>query len=140
MNNKMNKRLREKGAAAVEFALILPILLTLVFGIIEFGVMLYNKAVMTNASREIARQAILFQTPRRDVTAATQTFLNTNLIRWNTTRVSTISTTPAIAGLTNGTPLTVTVTFVHDFLVINALIPPLGANVNLVANTTMRAE
>ena len=48
----------QKGAAAVEFAIVLPLLVTLVFGIIDFGLLLHNKQVITNASREGARAGI----------------------------------------------------------------------------------
>jgi Flp pilus assembly protein TadG len=50
---------KENGAAAVEFAILLPLLAGLVFGIIEFGLLLYNQQVITNASREGARAAIM---------------------------------------------------------------------------------
>jgi len=53
----------EKGAAAVEFAILLPFLAVLVFGIIEFGLLLYNQQVITNASREGARAAIVGHCP-----------------------------------------------------------------------------
>ena len=53
-----NKKMGKKGAAAVEFAIILPLIVMLVFGTIEFGLMFYNKQVITNASREAARSAI----------------------------------------------------------------------------------
>ncbi len=46
---------RKRGAVAVEFALTLPLLLILLFGIVEFGVMMYDQAVITNAAREGAR-------------------------------------------------------------------------------------
>ncbi|GAA2198716.1 TadE/TadG family type IV pilus assembly protein [Sinomonas flava] len=46
---------KERGAAAVEFALVLPILLLLVVGIIEFGRLYNAQIVMTNAAREAAR-------------------------------------------------------------------------------------
>jgi hypothetical protein len=59
---------REDGAAAIEFALVLPILILLLFGIIEFALALYNKEVITNASREGARAGIVQVTPRRDTT------------------------------------------------------------------------
>jgi hypothetical protein len=52
----------QKGAAIVEFALILPLLLILLFGIIEFSLLLYNKAMITNASREGARYGIVYET------------------------------------------------------------------------------
>jgi len=51
-------RNRQRGAAAVELAIILPCLVVLVFGMIEFGIMFYDKAVLTNASREGARAGI----------------------------------------------------------------------------------
>jgi Flp pilus assembly protein TadG len=51
-------RHNHKGAALLEFAIILPFLLVLVFGMIEFGLIVYNKQVITNASREGARWAI----------------------------------------------------------------------------------
>ncbi|GAB3282108.1 pilus assembly protein [Sinomonas notoginsengisoli] len=46
---------RERGAAAVEFALVLPLLITLVLGIIEFGHLYNAQIVITNAAREAAR-------------------------------------------------------------------------------------
>jgi Flp pilus assembly protein TadG len=58
----MKYRFSQRGASAVEFALILPLLLAIVFGIIEFGAVLYNQAVITNASREGARYAAGFYT------------------------------------------------------------------------------
>jgi Flp pilus assembly pilin Flp len=51
-------RNQQRGAAAVELAVILPFLVVLVFGMIEFGVMFYDKAVITNASREGVRAGI----------------------------------------------------------------------------------
>ena len=48
----------DQGGALVEFAIVLPLLLILVFGIIEISLLFYNKAVLTNASREGARAAI----------------------------------------------------------------------------------
>jgi len=45
----------ERGAAMIEFALVLPILVMLVFGIIEFGRAYNAKITLTAASREGAR-------------------------------------------------------------------------------------
>src|SRR5512136_1032685 len=52
-----------RGASAVEFALILPLLVILIFGIIEFSLALYDKAMITNASREGARSGIVYRLP-----------------------------------------------------------------------------
>ncbi|WP_434782505.1 TadE/TadG family type IV pilus assembly protein [Ferrovum myxofaciens] len=45
----------ERGVAAVEFALIFPLMLLLMFGIIELGTMMYDQIMVTNAAREGAR-------------------------------------------------------------------------------------
>jgi Flp pilus assembly pilin Flp len=49
----------EDGAAAVEFALLLPLLVLLLFGIIEFGFAFSTRIQATNAAREAARQAVV---------------------------------------------------------------------------------
>lgn len=50
---------REHGASAVEFALVLPILVLLVFGIITFGIVFARSQGMEAAAREGARTASL---------------------------------------------------------------------------------
>ena len=50
---------QDRGAAAVEFALLLPVLLLLVFGIIDFGRALNAQITLTQAAREGARLAAL---------------------------------------------------------------------------------
>lgn len=46
---------RDAGAAAVEFAIILPLFLILIGGIIDFGRLFYAEIIVANASREGAR-------------------------------------------------------------------------------------
>ena len=45
----------ERGAAAVEFALVMPLLLLLVFGIVEFGLIMNRQITVTHAAREGVR-------------------------------------------------------------------------------------
>lgn len=49
----------ERGAAAVEFAIVLPVLLLLVFGIIEFGLLFNRFITITHAAREGVRVTAL---------------------------------------------------------------------------------
>ena len=47
----------EKGQSLVEFALVVPLLLLLVFGIAEFGRAWMTKNILTGAAREAVRLA-----------------------------------------------------------------------------------
>jgi Flp pilus assembly protein TadG len=50
---------RDRGSVAVEFALLLPVLLLLLFGIIDFGRLINTQITLTQAAREGARLAAL---------------------------------------------------------------------------------
>lgn len=52
----MRMRRGEKGAVAVELALLLPILMLLLFGIIEFGIIFNRYTSVAHAAREGVRQ------------------------------------------------------------------------------------
>jgi Flp pilus assembly protein TadG len=54
-----SRKARDRGTAAVEFALVLPALLLIVFGIIDFGRALNAQIVLTGAAREGVRLAAL---------------------------------------------------------------------------------
>lgn len=66
----MRRRRNEDGAAAVEFAIILPIFLILAFGIISFGVGFNQKLVVTRAAREAARTMAVTDSAAAATTAA----------------------------------------------------------------------
>jgi Flp pilus assembly protein TadG len=51
----------DRGSVAVEFALLLPMLLLIVFGIVDFGRALNAQITLTQAAREGARLAALNQ-------------------------------------------------------------------------------
>lgn len=60
VRKKYRKKLRdEDGQAMVEFALVLPIFLLIVCGIIDFGWLFYNQLAVNNICREGARYAVV---------------------------------------------------------------------------------
>lgn len=59
----------DSGVAAVEFAIIVPLLLLLVFGIIEFGTLFAQQLALSNGARQGARFAAVPDST--DITAPT---------------------------------------------------------------------
>ena len=55
------RRNRRRGTSIIEFALVSPVLLAMVLGIIDFGWLERNSLVIANAAREGARAAALGQ-------------------------------------------------------------------------------
>jgi hypothetical protein len=58
MIRRVKKREKSKGQSIVEFALVLPITLLIVFGVIEFGYFLFVYSSVNTASRDAARYGI----------------------------------------------------------------------------------
>jgi len=131
----------EIGASAVEFAIILPVLLILVFGIIEFGFAIYDKTMITNASREGARAGIVFRVPPvtdEEIVTIINNYLNNNLITFGGSNSATVTVTRA--GYNPGDELKVTVAYTYTSLLLPDLIETLSREFNMVAETTMRME
>ncbi|WP_420995512.1 TadE/TadG family type IV pilus assembly protein [Cupriavidus sp. 30B13] len=55
------RRLRQRGASAVEFALVAPVFFLVFFSIIDFSMMMFANLTMQNAVREGARFAVTGQ-------------------------------------------------------------------------------
>jgi Flp pilus assembly protein TadG len=70
--SRSHRRQSDKGAAAVEFALVLPMLLLVIFGLIDFGRMLNAQITLTEAAREGARANALSSSVSSRVNLATQ--------------------------------------------------------------------
>ncbi len=116
------QKVRQQGAQAVEFALVLPFLILILFAILDFGILAYDKAIVTNASREAARNAIALTAATWNTTAIKQVacdYAKTTLITVSSqSRTTTcsgaadpvISVSPA-AMPAFGSPVTVTVSF-----------------------------
>lgn len=75
---RLSRRLSksQQGAAAVEFAVVFPLLIILLFGMIEFGLYLFNRQVITNACREGARYGVVALPTRRTNAEIRTTVMN----------------------------------------------------------------
>jgi Flp pilus assembly protein TadG len=134
-----------RGQGLVELALALPMMLVLIFGAVEFGTAMYDKAVVTNASREGARAGIVATTPRlndRGIQDVVSRYSKTHLLNYKTgitdTAVTTI--TPALSARTSGALMTVTVTYSYRSFLLPKFVQGLSGGFGLSASTVMRME
>ena len=115
MSKRLHARLRsERGATAVEFAFILPLLLVLVLGIAEFGHAFQVSGTLSAAAREGVRVMALQNDPVAARTAVRTAASSLNPAVTN----SQITITPAgcpTAGMTS-TTVWLTVTYPMPFL------------------------
>jgi Flp pilus assembly protein TadG len=73
---KRDRKHSDKGQAFVEFALVLPALLLIVLGIVQFGRMYNNYETITNATRAGARVAAVSRSSSNPVSATVQAVKN----------------------------------------------------------------
>ena len=137
----------ERGAELIEFALIAPILIFIIAGIIDFGMMFRTFEAVTNAAREGARVGVLQGYAQGDV----RTRVNAYLTASGLTTVPLACTRPGVCvqdvpvatGAGTFTARAVTVNYTYQFAVLGAAAPLFGGNfgtINLNAQSVMRTE
>jgi Flp pilus assembly protein TadG len=140
------RRLRrsERGAELVEFALAFPLLLLVVMGIIDFGLMFQQYEVITNAAREGARVGVLPGYTKDDAQARAQAYVDAALLSGSSS--ATVATPTYGTALVNGkcvTTITVQVSYPHNYLFLSGVGQYFGASFSsktLTAVATMRTE
>ena len=130
----------DRGAVAVEMALLLPFLCLFLLGVMELSLVIHNKAVITNASREGARYGIAaIGGPYTDA-AISEWVSNYAKDRMISFSPATTVTTITRGGSTPGSVLRVRVDYPYRFLALPNLSDGFGSALTLSANTTMRME
>lgn len=140
---------KSSGASAVEFAIVLPVLVLLAFGIVELSVAIYDNAMLTNASREGARAGIVYRIPAvtdAEIRGVVNNYLGTHLITFGSKKspgsdpVTGATVIVTRAGVSPGGELRVRVGYTYSFLVLPRSIPAIGQGINMAAETVMRME
>ena len=132
----------ERGVVAVEFALILPLLLLLTLGMVDVSLMLYDQTILTNASREGARAGIVLKAPKlsvAEIQAVALSYSENSLMSLGAAArpVVTVDQSPDPVF---STPLSVTVTYSYSGFGMVGLLTTLTGPVQLTATSVMKNE
>lgn len=121
--------------------MVLPLLLTLLFGIAEFSVMFSRWQAVTNAAREGARTAIVFRAPCDEATVMDE--VRARVRSYIAPLGITVTDAQIVIEGVCGTPETntrVQVTVPYQFQVLSNLMPSLSPTINTVGDSVMRNE
>lgn len=122
---KVHRRRGERGTAAVEFALVIPVLLILVMGIIEFGRAYYVQTVLSGAAREGVRAMALQNNATAARTATknagygltlTDAQIAVSTYPYNTPGTATATPTCTVTGTTPASTASVAITYPMTYI------------------------
>jgi Flp pilus assembly protein TadG len=130
-----------RGQALVEFVLVLPILLLLIFGLIDFARAWSAHHTIADAAREGTRMLVVSDSDAGVPEA--EAFIGDRLraARLDPT-MATVTIVPEGGEVDRGDPLTVTINYAYDFWILGPFIGWATGDrrVDLVSTITMRGE
>jgi Flp pilus assembly protein TadG len=134
---RRRNRTPSRGQTLVEFALILPVFILVLMGILDLGRAVYYSATLSNAAREAAREGIVDQTCNHVTDKAVQRAVGmqnvTATVTWTTPAGTTTRSCSPAAGTASVGDLT-RVVVEYDY---NAATPIIG---NLVGTIHLQGE
>lgn len=145
----MKSEARERGASVIEFAVVLPLLLIIFAGIVEFGIILYDKAVLTNAAREGSEGIVLLGKDAADnpirvdddiVESVVTDYCNGRLLNFGSGTPATVDVDVNYTSQAILDDLQVHAEYVYSYLLVPNFLPFLNSTLTLQANVTMRYE
>ena len=152
INPRLPPRLcTQRGNALVEFALVLPLLLLIFAGIVDFGFLFQRYEVITNAAREGARIGVLPGYEAADVQQRVLDYVQAGLSMSAGDAAAAVGTpdvqTVMLAAAT-GAPFAatqVTVSFTYNYLIIGPIVNLVtggdwAASITINSRSTMRRE
>jgi Flp pilus assembly protein TadG len=134
---------KNTGAELVEFALVLPLLLFVIFAIFDFGFMFRDFGVITNAAREGARIGVLAGYATSDVQARARSYATVAGLDGALVSTTAAVQTLAVGGTATVRVVRVEVTYPHVFSFLSPIAGLFGGSfgsINLRAVSTMRVE
>lgn len=141
-------RTRARGIVSLEFVLVLPFLLMILFGIVDVSMVLSDKAVITNAAGEAARQGVVVraspynQTQIQNVALA---YAQPSLVTSGTGTTPLVAVTPSsgCSPPTNGgnpVQLQVSITYTYSGIMLGSAFSALTGPVTVTATAVKYCE
>jgi Flp pilus assembly protein TadG len=144
------KRFRsQKGAALLEAAVTIPLILLISVGIFEFGRAYQTSQVLTNAAREGARLAVIEGSTDADIRTRVRKYLEGGGLKYDTTSLpdSTIVIARNVDLVTPESASRVEIHYPFEFIMLNSMVRMIvpgdkttGAPITMTAATVMRNE
>ena len=136
-------RTRARGIVSLEFVLMLPFMLMVMFGIIDMSLLLCDKAVITNAAGQAARQGVVLRaTPytTTQIQNVALAYTQNNLVAGGTVTTPTVTPSGSCLTIGSGNALTVTINFTYNGLMVGSALAALTGPVTLTATAVMNCE
>src|SRR5690242_11974891 len=134
---KFQIKTNAKGSAIIEFAILLPVFILLILGVIEAGWALYIQSSLSDAAREGARVAVTANVGSSAIVNTINSLVDSDKI--STNKLSVSISPIAISLQPRGTPITVNVSLPYSSASILPA-PLFLGNVTLQAQVTMTKE
>ena len=141
--SKKPVRRGERGAALIEAAITVPIILLIAVGIFEFGRAYQTQQVLTNAAREGARLAVLEGPTDGDVRARVNSYLTSGGLKSLADGNIAVN---RLVPFNGATASQITITYPFQFMVLNPVVrlvvptATTGQDINMTAAALMRNE
>ena len=127
----------QAGSVSLEFVILLPFLIMVLVGIIDFSLMMYDKAALATGARSIARAATMLNSNTQ--TAITN--LNASVIGFGSYQPQVSGPSPTCAAPTaSGTATKVTINYTYQGLLVGSAFAALTGPVTLQESAVMNCE
>jgi Flp pilus assembly protein TadG len=136
---------REGGIVSLEFVLMMPFLLMMLFGIADVSMLLCDKAVITNAAGEAARQGVVLRVPsytQIQIQNVALAYTKNSLVTGGTATTPTVAVTPSGGCASAGTssPLQVSISYTYTGLVLGSALSVLTGPITITALAVKNCE
>ena len=133
---------KQLGAAAIEFALVLPLYLIVIDGVMELSILSYDQMIVLNAAREATRAGIILREPKMNTQAiaqVAQNYAEGYLLSLKGDEHLTVNVNQSLDG-SYQTPLSVTVEFTYNSLLAGNFMSAIKNPILLTSTATLMNE